>query len=348
MSNSFGTLFRWTTFGESHGPGLGVVIEGCPAGITLDLNELQKQLNRRRPGQKDSVTGEVLVTSRDEADQLEILSGVFEGKTLGTPISCLVRNQNQRSQDYEKMAARPGHADDVWKNKFGHSDPRGGGRSSGRETLSRVIAGAMAQQLVQTVYPQIRLVGFVKSIYNMELNEQELKNLAEQRDSKQEYVDSFSARFPTRQHDVATLLAQAKEAGESYGGVVEVWIEGVPKGLGEPVFYKMKNVLASAMMSIGATSGFEIGDGFALAQQKGTDVHRHSDQEQYGGQRGGITTGEKMIFRTAFKPTSSILDIAKKGRHDPCIVPRAVPVVEAMTWAVLADMILLQKTNTIL
>lgn len=347
MGNSFGTLFRWTTYGESHGPGLGVVIDGCPAGLVLNREELQKQLNRRRPGQKDA-SGDVLVTSRDEADQVEILSGLFEGKTLGTPLSFFVRNQNQRSQDYDKMPARAGHADDMWKNKFAHSDPRGGGRSSGRETLARVIAGAVAQQLVQAVCPQLRVVGFVKAIHTMELSVQDLKNLAEQRISKQEFVDSFSARFPTRQHNIATVLTQAKQAGESYGGVVEVWIEGAPAGLGEPVFYKMKNVLASAMMSIGATCGFEIGDGFSLAKQKGTDVHGQSQQEQYGGQRGGITTGEKMIFRTAFKPTSSILHVAKQGRHDPCIVPRAVPVVEAMTWAVLADMILLQKTNTVL
>lgn len=345
--NSFGKIFRWTTFGESHGPALGVVIDGCPSGVLLQTEDVQRELRRRRPGQVDAITSEVLVSSRNEEDVVEILSGVYEGKTLGTPIACVVRNLNQRSEDYKNMAQNPrtGHADDVWKNKFGHTDPRGGGRSSGRETLCRVIAGTVAKQLLKQKFPALKVLGFVKSIGEMELNNQELQTLNNQWLQQEQPVDDFSARFPTTRFDIASILLNAKEIGESYGGVVEVWVDGVPANLGEPVFYKLKNVLASAMMSIGATSGFEIGDGFEMTCQKGTEVHTSESTKPYGGVRGGISTGERIVFRTGFKPTSSILDVAKKGRHDPCIVPRAVPVVEAMTWAVLADLALLGRPH---
>lgn len=346
-ANSFGNLFRWTTFGESHGAAMGVVIDGCPAGVPLTVENLQKQLDRRKPGQTDTASQSVLVSSRQEEDQVEILSGVFQGKTLGTPIACVVKNKDQRSQDYEGLTpkTRTGHADDVWKDKFGHTDPRGGGRSSGRETLSRVIAGTVAQNFVQKVFPEIKVLGFVKSIGEMVVNEQELDELRSHWKNAAFSVDTYSARFPTSRFDIASLLLQAKQEGESYGGVVELWVEGLPGGLGEPVFYKLKNILASAVMSIGATCGFEVGDGFAMASQKGTVAHNSVKNTQYGGIRGGISTGETLLFRTAFKPTSSILDVAKRGRHDPCIVPRAVPVVEAMTWAVLADMTLSRNLN---
>jgi chorismate synthase len=345
--NSFGKLFSWTTFGESHGEAMGVVIDGCPAGVLLKVEDIQKCLDRRRPGQVDSASQKVLVSDRNEPDQVEILSGVFEGKTLGTPIACLVRNKDQRSADYKEVAQKPrtGHADDVWKNKFSHADVRGGGRSSGRETLARVIAGAVAQNFLQQKFPKIKVLGFVKSIGEMELNENELTQIYQSWSKGQSLVDSAAARFPSSRFDMANLLQEAKQNGESYGGVVELWVEGLPAGLGEPVFYKLKNILASAMMSIGATCGFEIGGGFESARRRGTEVHTATKNKIYGGLRGGISTGEMLIFRTAFKPTSSILDTAKKGRHDPCIVPRAVPVVEAMTWAVLADMALLQTTN---
>lgn len=346
-TNTFGNLFRWTTFGESHGSAMGVVIEGCPAGVSLSPEDLQKPLDRRRPGQLDAASQSVLVSSRNEADQVEILSGVYEGKTLGTPIACMVRNKDQRSQDYEGLtkAPRTGHADDVWQNKFGHADSRGGGRSSGRETLTRVIAGAVAEKFLHQNFPQLKVLGFVKSIGEMELNQQEIEELRSQWSRPHFSVDGHTARFPTSRFDIAKVLLQAKENGESYGGVVELWVDGLPAGLGEPVFYKLKNVLATAMMSIGATCGFEIGDGFSMARQKGTEVHKPVKNSPYGGIRGGISTGETLLFRTAFKPTSSILDVAKRGRHDPCIVPRAVPVVEAMTWAVLADMTLHKRLN---
>ena len=345
MSNTFGQLFRFTTFGESHGTAMGVVVDGCPAGVALTIENIQKELDRRRPGQMDSVAKEVLVSARNEADTVEFLSGVYENKTLGTPIACVVQNKNQRSQDYEeiKKAPRAGHADDVWQTKFGHADTRGGGRASGRETLSRVIAGAIAKQFLLQEYPELKVMGYVKSIGEMELNEQETAQLRTEWLENKKTADDFAVRFPTKRFPIADVLLAAKQNGESYGGVVELWIEGVPASLGEPIFYKLKNVLASAMMSIGATCGFEFGDGFAMSRQKGTSVHASNRTSPYGGIRGGISTGEPIVFRTAFKPTSSILDVAKRGRHDPCIVPRAVPVVEAMTWAVLADMILLKR-----
>lgn len=348
MSNTFGQLFRFTTFGESHGSAMGVVVDGCPAGIELSLEDIQKELDRRRPGQVDAASKEVLVSSRNEVDMVEILSGVYEQKTLGTPIACVVQNKNQRSQDYDeiKKSPRTGHADDVWQSKFGHTDPRGGGRSSGRETLSRVIAGAIAKKFLLQRYPDLKVMGFVKSIGEMELNQQDLQQLRSGWLTQKQTADSYTARFPTQRFAIADILLDAKKNGESYGGVVELWIEGVPASLGEPVFYKLKNVLSSAMMSIGATCGFEFGDGFAMTRQKGTTVHAAERVSPYGGIRGGISTGEPIVFRTGFKPTSSILDVAKRGRHDPCIVPRAVPVVEAMTWAVLADLTLLQEKVT--
>lgn len=346
--NSFGRLFCWTTFGESHGPGLGVVIDGCPAGVPLSKEWIQAQLDRRRPGQTDPVSQKVIVSARAEEDRVEILSGVHDGITLGTPIACFVKNQDQRPEDYHKISQQPrqGHADDVWKKKFGLSDLRGGGRASGRETLSRVIAGAVAQSFVRKVHPQLRILGFVDSIGQMKLNDDERQDLKTKWTTGLQTTDAWSARFPTTRFAIADFLLEAKEQGESYGGVVELWADGLPTGLGEPVFYKLKNALASAMMSIGATCGFEIGGGFDLASRPGTEVHSAQNQTSYGGQRGGISTGEPLSFRTAFKPTSSIMDVAKKGRHDPCIVPRAVPVIEAMTWATLADMILHQRLNT--
>lgn len=352
-SNSFGQLFRWTTFGESHGHSLGVVIDGCPAGVKWSSESLQRDLDRRRPGQKTS-QGEVIVTDRNESDQCEVVSGIFENKTLGTPIACLVKNTNARSQDYAQIAEAPrcGHADLNWKNKFAHTDIRGGGRSSGRETLSRVIAGSVAKMFLQQEQAEIKITAFAKRISEFELDANEIHALSDVTASASQndihkLVDKYSARFPTKKTNITDYLLKAKSAGESYGGVVEVWVDGCTPGLGEPVFYKMKSALAQAMMSIGATSGFEIGGGFDLCSQKGTEVHRQASSEVYGGIQGGITTGDRILFRVGFKPTSSILEVAQQGRHDPCIVPRAVPVVEAMTWAVLADMVLLQRLNNL-
>ncbi len=347
MSNRFGRLFSWTTFGESHGAAVGVVIDGCPAGVKIDVSQLQKSLDRRRPGQTDKATQKVLVTERNELDQVQVISGVFEGVTLGTPIMVMVHNRDQRSQDYDKIQKSPrvGHADDTWVQKFGHVDHRGGGRASARETVARVMAGYFAEQYLVQKHPKVQVTGFVKAIGEHSLSLDDLKNMDQQILNKSFNVDEHAARFPQKKIKIDELLLAAKEQGESYGGVVEVWVDHMPQGLGEPVFGKLKNELASAMMSIGATCGFEMGEGFALTIKKGTEVHKQSDSPVYGGVRGGISTGERLIFRLGFKPTSTILDTAKAGRHDPCIVPRAVPVVEAMTWAVLADLDLLQRSN---
>ena len=338
-ANSFGSRFRITSFGESHGGALGVLIDGCPAGIRFDESLLRRELQRRRPGQSAVVTG------RQEADEPEIVSGVFEGKTLGTPIVMFVRNKDARSQDYKGLTPRAGHADDVWKMKFGHSDPRGGGRSSGRETVARVMAGAVAQMMFRQSVPGLSVTGFARSIGPFELLPDELAEIPVGRVTD---IDRYVARFPSSKHskDVETLLLKAKEDGKSYGGLAEVWVEGCPAGLGQPVFHKLKADFAAAFLSIGATSGLEIGEGFESTDAEGSEFHRRQESP-YGGVRGGISTGERIEIRAAFKPTSTVLDVAKKCRHDPCIVPRAIPVLEAMTWIVLADHFLWSKTDRI-
>ena len=334
-ANLFGQRFQLLTFGESHGPALGAVIEGCPAGVEFREDLLLRELARRRPGQS------VLTTSRQEPDRPEILSGIFEGKTLGTPIAVVVRNQDAKSSDYAPvtLTARAGHADDVWREKFGHSDPRGGGRSSGRETLSRVIGGAFAQMFLRQILPEARVVAFTSQVGNLSLSEEDRALLLKK--NSVENIESFPARFPSSSASVAEKkIMEAREQGNSLGGEAEIWIEGFPRGLGQPVFHKLKSDLAAAVMSLGATSAVEIGDGFDATSADGISFHKNSKTEVYGGIRGGISTGEKMRLRVAFKPTSSILDIAKKGRHDPFIVPRAIPVLEAMIWLVLADHVL--------
>ncbi|MBY0554503.1 chorismate synthase [bacterium] len=338
-ANSFGHLFKITTFGESHGEALGVVIDGCPSGVTFDHELLLNNLKRRKPGQS-SVT-----TSRNESDTPEILSGVFENKTLGTPICIIVRNQDQRSGDYDKIKteSRIGHADDTWIEKFGHVDHRGGGRASGRETLCRVIAGSVAQMLCRQIAPEIKVKGFASQIAHFKLSEKENQNIWDIN------IDDFITRFPSIENNqkIVDLLESAKKAGESYGGQVEVHIKNIPKSLGQPVFHKFKSDLASAVMSLGATTSFEFGEGFNSAQIKGTDFHSQMNSPVYGGIRGGLTTGQLIDFRVGFKPTSSIKDTAKQGRHDPCIVPRAVPVVEAMVWILIADHMLWNRLDRV-
>ncbi len=337
-ANSFGQRFKITSFGESHGTALGVVIEGCPAGLKFDFELLKKQMDRRKPGQAGQI-----VSGRSESDVPEILSGVFEGKTLGTPIAIIVRNQDARSKDYEeiKSDARRGHADDVWSEKFGIRDHRGGGRSSGRETVSRVIAGAVAEMLVRKSSPQTRVIGYASQIGPYVLTQAERVNVASVS------VDSFEARFPSQQQNqVKELLQNAKANGESYGGIAEVLISNPPKSLGQPVFHKLKSDLAMAFMSVGAVNSFELGAGSDSVSIKGTEFHS-GDESVYGGIRGGISTGDDILLKSSFKPTSSITDVAKKGRHDPCIVTRAIPVLESMTWLVLADHILWNKTDRI-
>lgn len=329
-ANIFGERFRLMSFGESHGPALGAVIDGCPAGVSFREELLKKHLDRRRPGQSG------LTTSRAEPDHAEVLSGIFEGKTLGTPIAVIVRNQDARSQDYASVrsAPRAGHADDVWKEKFGHSDPRGGGRSSGRETLSRVIGGAFAEMYLSQVNPGLQVAAWTARVGSIELSASDRERV---RGLGRDDIDSFPARFPSDESgSAAKAVLEAKENGDSLGGIAEIRVRGAPAGLGQPVFHKLKADLAAALMSVGATSAVEIGAGVEVSARSGQDFHGGSSHV-YGGIRGGISTGEEILLRVHFKPTSSLLDVAKKGRHDPFIVTRAIPVLEAMTWLVLAD-----------
>ncbi len=314
-SNKFGSLFQWSTFGESHGPAMGVVIDGCPAGVEFDEALLVDRLAKRRPGGPGT-------TARVESDQPEILSGVFQGKTLGTPIAVMVRNQNAQSTDYDEIKAQPriGHADDLWTKKFGEWDHRGGGRASARETVNWVIAGAVAEMFCLAAQANVRVQAVLTTVGGEPVK-------------------------GTSDPQLLERLQKAKLEGESFGAVIEVRVKNPPPLIGEPVFLKAKSEFTKAFMMINACSGVELGGGFHLANQKGTEVHKSHESADYGGVRGGMTTGETLHFRLAFKPTSSILDVAKKGRHDPCVAVRAVPVAEAMAWAVLADLILVRRLN---
>ncbi len=340
--NGFGEIFRITSFGESHGAAMGVVIDGCPAGLAWDDKLLVAELDRRRPGRT------AIDSTRAEMDEPQVLSGVFDGKTLGTPIAVIVNNKDARSGDYDSVKAEPrqGHADDVWVKKYGHADHRGGGRSSGRETLSRVIGGAVAQMVIGGVSPSTTVLGFSRQIGPIELGDDELSGV--ERFLGTNDLDALTARFPHSEKAglIEQLLVEAKENGNSFGGIAEVWVEAPPAGLGQPVFDKLKADLAKATLSVGATTAFELGAGFGATNAEGSEFHRRTDQGGYGGVRGGISTGERIVFRVHFKPTSSVLEVAKKGRHDPCIVPRAIPVLEAMTNLVLADHILRARADT--
>lgn len=331
--NTFGELFRVTTFGESHGPALGAVVDGCPAGVPLTREVIQAALDRRRPGQS-SVT-----TARNEADAVEVLSGLYEGKTLGTPLAAMVRNTDQRSQDYSKLATvdRPGHADRVWRERFVHRDPRGGGRTSGRETLSRVIGGAVAEALLARELPALRTVAWVSQVGP------HVAPLPTNPVTRAE-VDTHSTRCPdAKVHaEMERAILEAKAAGDSYGGVITARIDGLPVGLGEPVFGKLKSRLSDAVTSIGAVTGVSWGpeDLERRLTLKGSEFH--ATRDVYGGIQGGLSSGEPVLLRVLFKPPATLADHAKAGRHDPCILPRAVPVVEAMISLVLADLWLLQ------
>lgn len=343
-ANQWGHIFKFLSFGESHGAAVGVVIEGCPAGVKIDFQRLQQWMQRRRPGQNS------FVSSRNELDEVEVLSGIFEGMTLGTPICLVVRNQDQRSEDYQSIKTQPraGHADDVWLKKFGHSDHRGGGRSSGRETVARVMAGFVAESLVKQKYPEVNVLGYSKQIGKFEASEDAKKELLS-RASSDFAADQFQLRFPDKlkQDQIEKLLTEAKEKGFSYGGQAEVVIENVPEGWGQPVFRKLKSDFAQASLSLGASMAFELGEGINAKDAEGSVFHKEPNSKVYGGIRGGISTGESICYRVSFKPTSSVLDVAKKGRHDPCIVPRAVPVLEAMTWTILADQMLWSRLDKI-
>lgn len=329
--NTFGTLFRLTTFGESHGPALGSVIDGCPAGIPLERELIQAALDRRRPGQS------AITTARSEPDQVELLSGVFEGRTLGTPIAAMVRNTNQRSGDYDKLKQedRPGHADAVWRERFKHRDHRGGGRTSGRETLCRVIGGAVAEAYLAQAFPQVHTVAWVSQVG-------ELVAAVPPPGFTRQQVDEHPTRCPDPavREEISRRILAAKEAGDSLGGSIDIRVEGVPVGLGEPVFGKLKALAAAALGSVGAVTGVVWGppDLLQRIEQPGSVFHTRKDT--YGGIQGGLANGEPVYLRAFFKPPATLADHAKAGRHDPCIMPRAVPVLEAMISLVIADLAL--------
>lgn len=350
--NIFGNAFRLTTFGESHGPALGGVIDGCPAGITLDMEAIQEELNRRKPGQS------AIVTQRKEPDEVHFYSGVFEGKTTGTPIGFAIYNTNQKSKDYShiKDSYRPSHADYVYEKKYGVRDYRGGGRSSARETASRVVAGAVAKQMLSG----ITITAYVSAVGDLRL-EEHYSNL------DFSLIESNPVRCPHPKTAAAMedYIKSVRKDGDTVGGVVSCVVQKVPIGLGEPVFDKLNAALGGAMLSINAVKGFEYGSGFAGAAMRGSahnDLYNEdgSTKTNYsGGIQGGITNGMDIYFNVAFKPVATIMqsqetlnnsgemvDMQGKGRHDPCVVPRAVPIVEAMTALVLADFTLLQRTNS--
>jgi len=330
--NTTGNNFRVTTFGESHGPAIGAVIDGVPAGLELSEADLQADLDRRRPGQSN------LTTRRAEADRAEILSGIFEGKTTGAPVAVLIRNCDQHSKDYSNLAGlfRPGHADFAWQSKFGMRDYRGGGRSSGRETASRVTAGAIAKKILRALGIEIRA-------YAIEV----AGVAAATRDFAEIEKNPVRCADPAAAKEMEAAILAAAAEGDSVGGIVECEISGVPAGWGEPVFDKLDAELAKAMMGIGAVKGVEFGSGFAAARMRGSE---NNPPGHSGGISGGISNGENIVFRVAVKPTPSISKPQRtvdkdgnpavceiKGRHDPCIVPRIVPVIEAMAAIVLAD-----------
>lgn len=353
----FGEIFRITTWGESHGKAIGVTIDGCPAGLALCEEDIQKYLDRRKPGQSK------FTTARREGDLVEILSGVFEGKTTGTPISLMIRNQDQRSKDYSAImdVYRPGHADYGFDAKYGFRDYRGGGRSSARETAARVAAGAVACRLLEQY--GITVTAYTKSIGEFEIDAERF-DLAERDNNRLYMPDAVTAE------KASEYLEQLMAEMDSAGGVVECVISGVPAGIGEPVFDKLDASLARAVMSIGAVKGFEIGDGFAAARSRGSmnnDGFCMDDKGQMkkltnhsGGILGGISDGSDIVLRAAFKPTPSIareqhtvnrggenVEISIRGRHDPIVVPRAVVVVEAMAALTVADLLLRNRSARI-
>ncbi|MFD0861964.1 chorismate synthase [Sungkyunkwania multivorans] len=348
--NSFGTLFKLTTFGESHGRALGGIIDGCPSGIALDLEAIQREMDRRKPGQS------AIVTQRKEPDSVEFYSGIFEGKTTGTPIGFAIHNTNQKSKDYGhiKDSYRPSHADYVYDQKYGFRDYRGGGRSSARETACRVVAGAIAKQFLKDV----SITAYVSSVGDLKLDK-----------PYQELDFDQIEKNPVRTADadmaikMEEYIKQIRKEGDTVGGIITCVIQNVPVGLGEPVFDKLHAELGKAMLSINAVKGFEYGSGFAGSEMKGSDHNDQFNQDGStktnfsGGIQGGISNGMDIYFNIAFKPVATLIQAYEtidkegnkvktqgKGRHDPCVVPRAVPIVEAMAALVLADFVLLNRT----
>jgi chorismate synthase len=360
MGSSFGQLFRITTWGESHGGGVGVVIDGCPPRIELSEEDIQRELDRRRPGQSS------IVTPRDEADRCQILSGVFEGRTLGTPISILVMNKDARPEAYAEMKStyRPSHADFTYEAKYGIRNWQGGGRASARETIGRVAAGAVARKVMRALSPGFEVIAYVNHVYDVAATIDPAGVTTEE-------VESNVVRCPDAgaAQKMIEAIEKARADGDSLGGTIGCVARGVPAGLGEPVFDKLEADLAKAMLSLPASKGFEIGSGFAATRMRGSE---HNDAFEMrdgavrtatnhsGGVQGGISNGENIFFRVAFKPTSTIArdqktvtalgeetTLAARGRHDPCVLPRAVPIVEAMAALVLCDHALRQRAIAI-
>lgn len=357
MSNTYGKLFRITTFGESHGAAVGVIVDGCPAGLDISAAEIQHALDRRRPGQSK------ITTPRQEEDKVTILSGVFEEKTQGTPIAMVVNNKDQHSHDYSHIqhAFRPSHADYTYTAKYGTRDYRGGGRSSARETVARVAAGALAAKLLQKHGISIR--AYVSQVGKIKLNKPYTELDLDQ-------IDANIVRCPdaSTADEMISLIEDARDSLDTIGGVVSCVIQGVPAGLGEPVFDKLHAELGKAMLSINAVKGFEYGSGFEGVKMRGSE---HNDEfytdaegkvrtrtNHSGGIQGGISNGQDIYFNVAFKPVATILQpqqtindageditLKGKGRHDPCVLPRAVPIVDAMAALVLADFMMRQQAN---
>ena len=358
MGNSFGNIFKLTSFGESHGSSIGGIIDGCPSGLTIDLNFIQEELDRRRPGQSK------ITTSRIEGDKVVFMSGIFEGKTTGTPIGFTISNNNFKSEDYDKIknVFRPSHADFTYQEKYGLRDYRGGGRSSARETACRVVAGAVAKLILKTY--KIEISAYVLSVGNIFANEDNLSF-----DNITNSKETNIVRCPDKNAALKMIdfISEIKKKGNTVGGQIKCHVKGVPLGIGEPVFDKLHADLGKAMLSINAVKGFEYGSGFEGSKMLGSD---HNDEFESingkvstktnfsGGIQGGLSNGEEIYFKVAFKPVATILTkqnsvdkeknnikIKAEGRHDPCVVPRAVPIVESMTAMVIVDHLLRNRTT---
>ncbi|MBF70868.1 MAG: chorismate synthase [Crocinitomicaceae bacterium] len=358
MGNSFGNIFKLTSFGESHGSSIGGIIDGCPSGLSIDLNFIQEELDRRRPGQSK------ITTSRIEGDKVVFMSGIFEGKTTGTPIGFTISNNNFKSEDYDKIknVFRPSHADFTYQEKYGLRDYRGGGRSSARETACRVVAGAVAKLILKTY--KIEISAYVLSVGNIFANEDNLSF-----DNITNSKETNIVRCPDKNAALKMIdfISELKKKGNTVGGQIKCHVKGVPLGIGEPVFDKLHADLGKAMLSINAVKGFEYGSGFEGSKMLGSD---HNDEFESingkvstktnfsGGIQGGLSNGEEIYFKVAFKPVATILTkqnsvdkeknnikIKAEGRHDPCVVPRAVPIVESMTAMVIVDHLLRNRTT---
>lgn len=355
--NTFGNIFRLTSFGESHGTGIGGVIDGCPAGIELDMAFIQHELDRRKPGQSR------ITTPRKEDDEVQFLSGIYEGKTTGTPIGFIIWNKNQHSSDYDNMKTvyRPSHADYTYQTKYGIRDPRGGGRSSARETIARCVAGAIAKLALKQYGIQIQA-------YTSQVGEIKLEENYTTYDLDMAETNAVRCPDPSKAAEMEELIAEVKSKGDTIGGIITCVAKGVPVGLGEPVFGKLHAALGHAMLTINAVKGFEYGDGFEAARYRGSERNDRffndngkisTRTNNSGGIQGGISNGQDIYFRVAFKSVATILMeqdtvdadaketiLKAKGRHDPCVLPRAVPIVEAMTAMTLLDYLLIQKTRS--